>query len=71
VLSFIPGRLAVSSLAGPRDAHVFKMLAYAAAGVQVPAYGRYPPRQITVMTRNVSGRTATGACGRHEAEDDK
>jgi Glycosyltransferase 61 len=44
-----------SLFTGQRDAHVFKQLAYAKAGVNIPAYGRYPPRQITVMTRSSRG----------------
>jgi hypothetical protein len=44
-----------SLFSGQRDAHAFKLVAYAKAGVNVPAYGRYPPRQITVLTRAVRG----------------
>lgn len=33
------------------DAHAFKLLSYAAAGVKTPAHGPQPPRRITVMGR--------------------
>lgn len=33
------------------DAHAFKLMAYAAAGVKTPAHGAQPPRKITVLGR--------------------
>jgi len=40
--------------AGLNEAQLFKMHAWQLAGVQGMAYDRYPPRHITIMTRNVS-----------------
>jgi hypothetical protein len=38
-------------LLGHGDAHSFKLLSYAAAGVKDYAHGPQPPRTITVMGR--------------------
>jgi Glycosyltransferase 61 len=39
------------SCAGVGDAHSFRLMSYAAAGVKIPAHGSQPPRKITVLGR--------------------